>query len=277
MKNIEIDAIGSFEPGEYGEVQINGVGKCSGPFTARSLEVNGVLKAQGAVRADEGDVNGVLECAGRLDAGELEINGAVKVSGAAGVEDLTVDGALTVEGDKLECGRVECDGAIKVNGGGMTASTIEVDGALSTKGDVSADSITVDGRLETETQVSADRIHVEGAITAAEIVGDSIFIHTGDRGRGFSFSFGGKKGFSIDFSIDPDSHFSGAHAPGGSSAAGLIEATTIDLLGVTAETVNGTDVTIGPGCVIENLDCNGTLSLHPGAVVKNITGQYTKT
>ncbi len=267
MTNIEINAVGSFEPGEYGEVEINGIGKCSGPFTARSLEVNGVLKSQGAVRAGEGEINGSLECGGRLDAGELEINGAVKVDGAAGVEDLTVDGALTVEGDKLECGRVECDGAIKVNGG-MTASSIEVDGALNAKGDISADRITVDGWLKTEGQVSADHVHVDGAISAAEIVGDEIVICTRSRGftglnftatvGGRTFSFGSGRGVSDKL-----------------SQIGLIEATTIELEGVTAQTVNGTDVTIGPGCVIENLDCNGILRLDEAAQVHNITGNYT--
>ncbi len=269
MTNIEIDAVGSFEPGEYGEVEINGIGKCSGPFTARSLEVNGVLKAQGAVRADEGEINGSLECGGRLDAGELEINGAVRVSGAAGVADLTVDGALTVEGDKLECGRVECDGAIKVNGG-MTASTIEVDGALNAKGDISADSITVDGCLNTEGQVSADRIHVEGTISAAEIVGDEVLIWyqtRGFTGLGFTITVGRKK-----FSFGENS--GRGHSDKGSQI-GLIEATTVALEGVTAQTVNGTDVTIGPGCVIENLDCNGILRLDEAAQVHNITGDYT--
>lgn len=268
--NVEINAVGNFEPGEYSHVEINGIGKCSGPFTAKVLEVNGVLKAQGAVRADNGEVNGALECAGRLDAGELEINGAVKVEGAAGVEDLTVDGALTVEGDKLECGRVECDGAIKVNGGGMTASTIEVDGALNAKGDVSADSITVDGCLKTEGQVSADRIHVEGTISAAEIVGDEVIIWNQNRGftgLGFTVTVGGKK-----FSFGSDS---GRGHSDRVSQIGLIEATTIALEGVAAQTVNGTDVTIGPGCVIENLDCNGILRLDEAAQVGNITGNYT--
>lgn len=269
MKNIEINAVGSFEPGEYDNVEINGVGKCSGPFSAKVLEVNGVLEVQGAVRTDKGEINGDLECAGRLDAGELEINGAVKVSGAAGVEGLTVDGAITVEGDKLECGQVECDGAIKVNGG-MTASAIEVDGALNAKGDVSADSIDVDGWLKTEGQVSADRIHVEGAISAAEIVGDEVLIWNQTRGftgLGFTVTVGGRK-----FSFGSDS---GRGHSDKVSKIGLIEATTIALKGVTAQTVNGTDVTIGPGCVIESLDCNGILRLDEAAQVGSITGNYT--
>ncbi len=267
MKDIEITAVGSFEPGDYGNIEIDGVGKCPGPFSVRELEVNGVLNAQGAVRCDEGEINGCLECGGRLDAGELEINGAVKAADGAGIETADVSGALTVTG-KLECSSVTCDGAIKVSED-MTAATIEVDGALNVKGGVFADSITVDGVLNAGGQVSADHVRVEGSISAAEVVGDEVVI--GQQGRlftglGITITVGGKK-----ISVGSDS----GRWEQKTSAIGLIEATTIALEGVTAQTVNGTDVTIGPGCVIENLDCNGILRIDPSAQVKSITGDYT--
>lgn len=267
MKDIEITAVGSFEPGDYGSIEIDGVGKCPGPFTARELEVNGVLKAQGDVRCDEGEINGCLECEGRLDAGEMEINGAVKAAGGAGIENAEVSGALTVTG-KLECTSVTCDGAIKVSED-MTAATIEVDGALNVKGGVSADSIEVDGVLNAGGQVSADKVHVEGSISAAEVVGDEVTIGQQDRlftGLGITITVGDKK-----ISVGSDS----GRREQRTSTIGLIEATTINLEGVAAQTVNGTDVTIGPGCVIENLDCNGTLRVAPSAQVANITGNCT--
>ena len=49
-----------------------------------------------------------------------------------------------------------------------------------------------------------------------------------------------------------------------------------ELRGVTAGTVNGQDVRIGPYCRIGNLDCNGTLYVDPKAEVKNLTGNYTQ-
>ncbi len=266
MKDIEITAVGSFEPGAYDNVEVDGVGTCSGPFSAQSLEVNGVLKAQGAVRCDEGEVNGCLEC-GRLDAGEMEINGAVKAAGGAGIETLDVSGALTVTG-KLECSSVTCDGAIKVSED-MTAATIEVDGALNVKGGVFADSISVDGVLNAGGQVSADKVHVEGVISAAEVVGDEVVIWQQGRlftGLGITVTVGGKK-----ISVGGDS----GRREQKTSTIGLIEATTIALEGVKAQTVNGTDITIGEGCDIENLDCNGTLRIGPTSHVVNITGDCT--
>jgi hypothetical protein len=56
----------------------------------------------------------------------------------------------------------------------------------------------------------------------------------------------------------------------------LIEATTIDLSGVSAETVNGKDIIIGPNCKIDHIDCSGTLSIDRSSSVGNITGDYTK-
>ncbi len=264
--DIKITSISNFDPGEYGAIEVDGMGKCAGSFSARSLEVNGVLKAQGAIRCDEGEVNGSLEC-GRLDAGELEVCGAVKADDGAGIESLDVDGALTVTGS-LACTSVTCDGAIKVSED-MTAATIEVDGALNVKGGVSADSVAVDGVLNAGGQVSADRIHVEGIISAAEVVGDEVVIWQQSRaftGLGFTITVGDRK-----ISIGADR----GRTNGKTSRIGLIEATTVALCAVTAQTVNGTDVTIGPGCVIENLDCNGILRVDPAAQVKTITGDYT--
>lgn len=266
MSNVEINAIGSFEPGEYGTIEVNGVGKCSGACAAQELEVNGVLKCGGAVRADRAEVNGTLDCVDRLDVGEMEINGAVKVNGIAQMEDLEVAGALNVDGETLECGRVECDGIIKTTGS-ITAKTMEVDGSLSAKGDISADKIEVDGVLKAGGQISADKVHVEGRIVASEVVGDEVIIWNKRQDNGFTITVGKSTVIRMG-----NTSFEGGST---SSKLGLIEATTIGLAGVEADTVNGTDVTIGPGCIIDHLDCNGILRIDPSAQVGHITGEYT--
>ncbi|MDE6107188.1 MAG: polymer-forming cytoskeletal protein, partial [Oscillospiraceae bacterium] len=249
-------------------IEVNGVGKCSGACAAQELEVNGVLKCGGSVRADRAEINGTLNCIDRLDVGEMEIDGAVKVDGVARVEgDLEVDGVLDVDGEMLECGRVECDGALKVKGN-ITAKTMEVDGSLSAKGDIAADEIEVDGVLKVGGQVSADKVHVEGCISASEIVGDEVVIWNQHRNTGFTITVGESTIIRMGSTV-----FNNGSTT--SSRLGLIEATTIALAGVEADTVNGTDVTIGPGCVINHLDCNGILRIDPAARVGNITGEYT--
>lgn len=276
MSDIEINAIGTFSGGEYGSVEVNGVGRCDGGFQAKELEVNGVLNCSGAVRADTMEVNGTFHCFSRLDTGDADICGAVTVQGSAGIEKLSVNGALTVgpapkEGaPALECGDVECDGCLKVTGA-MTARAIQVDGTLAVKGpSLECDTLECDGSLSVDGQISADSVEVEGIITAQEIVGDRVCI-TSYAGKGFYFSLNGKR--LVDIKFGGFSHSGRRNHPG--SQIGLIEATTVELEDVTADTVNGTDVTIGPRCIIEHLDCNGTLSIDPGAMVKSITGNYT--
>jgi hypothetical protein len=51
-----------------------------------------------------------------------------------------------------------------------------------------------------------------------------------------------------------------------------IEATTVHLSGVNAQTVNGHDIVIGPGCEIDTIDCTGTLKIHESSKVNHIIG-----
>lgn len=240
MKDAIITAIGTMAPGEYNKVEVDGTGKCTGPFYAHSMEINGAMKAQGAVRCDEGEINGAFSCVDRLDAGELEVDGTAKVQGSAGVEKLEVDGIFTVE-ENLETTSVRCGGVINA-GGKVTADTMEVDGTLKCT-DISASRVEMDGVIKVEGQVSADKVLVDGIINAGEVVGDEVVIESSDN-----------------------------HP---ASQVGLVEATTITLQGVKADTVNGTYVTIGPACIIGALDCNGTLRIHPSARVATVTGDYT--
>lgn len=265
MNNVEINDIGSFAPGEYDTIEVNGVGKCAGACAAQRLEVNGTLKCGGAVQAEEAEINGTLSCMDTLEARRMEVNGTVKVTGTVQAEDLEVDGAVTVEGETLECGRLEVDGAVKVTGS-LTARTIEVDGVITAKGGISADEIQVDGALRTDGQVSADKVHVDGSISANEVVGDEVIIWNRQRDNGFEITVGRSTILRI------------GHTGRNSkitSKLGLIEATTVALAWVEADTVNGTDVTIGPGCVIDHLDCNGILRIDPSAKVGEVTGEYT--
>jgi hypothetical protein len=57
----------------------------------------------------------------------------------------------------------------------------------------------------------------------------------------------------------------------------LIEATTVSIQKVHAHSVNGHDVTIGPACRIDRVDCTGTLTIDPTAEIAEIVGQQPTT
>jgi len=59
------------------------------------------------------------------------------------------------------------------------------------------------------------------------------------------------------------------------SAIGLIEAATVVLRGVTAQTVSGENIAIDPHCKIKTVDCSGMLCIDKKAKVETMTGDYT--
>lgn len=200
-----------------------------------TVSVNGMGKCSGALSAEKITVNGTFKCEGSIDSRSLGVNGTLKCMGPLRAETASCNGAVDVIGD-------------------MTANELTVGGALHvTGGRLEGESITSTGTIHTEGQICADRLKASGIIKAREIVGDSISIHSGRFAIGFLKMF---------------------LSPAGSSAD-LIEATTVELSGVTAKAVNGRDVTIGPGCSIESLDCTGTLSIDPSSNVAHVSGEYT--
>ena len=52
-----------------------------------------------------------------------------------------------------------------------------------------------------------------------------------------------------------------------------MEATTIELINVKAKSVRGNNVSIGPNCVIEEIECDGSLSIDSRAKVGKVNEQ----
>ncbi|WP_066645590.1 polymer-forming cytoskeletal protein [Christensenella timonensis] len=193
-------------------------------------------------------INGV----GTIDGGQfstLKIDGTGRCTGDLEAESIEVDGTFKCEGN-VKTGLFDCDGSAKLHGN-LEAKKIDVDGLLSVKsGKIEAEEIDCDGLIDVGGEVSADIIQADGYIRAKEIVGDRVSIksHMGRLVKVLN-----KK-----------------------SEIGMIEATTVDLEGVWANTVNGRDITIGPRCEIKTVDCNGTLYIDEKATVGEITGNFQR-
>jgi cytoskeletal protein CcmA (bactofilin family) len=194
-----------------------------------------------------------IDGAGSIDGGEygiVEIDGMATCTGDLSAESVQVDGMFKCKGS-LKAGRLHCDGMAKIQGN-VKAGRIEANGMLAVKGGtkIEADEIDCDGMIKIDGEISADRIMADGCIDAAEITGDSIVIHSHGH-------------FFIPFFRTPRSRIK------------LIEATTIALRSVVAESVNGKDIRIERGCRIESIDCSGTLWISPWASVRNVSGNYS--
>ena len=181
----------------------------------------------------------------------LTVDGVADCSGDISAEDLRVVGIFNCK-NKVEAQHFYSEGVCNFKGG-IKAKKLEVTGIVNlSRGSVEADEILCEGVINAKGQISADKIHANGYINANEIVGDDIRIYSRTGFIGGLFTFAKQ------------------------SRIKLIEATTVHLSGVRGDEVNGQDIIIGPKCKIDRVDCSGTLSIDPTAMVGTITGDYTK-
>ena len=209
----------------------------SGAGFANKNRIDGVVSFPGG-DFDDLQIDGVCSCNGPLTANKLNVNGVFTCNGSLKSREFDCDGVVTIHGD-LRTEKAEIDGVMTMRGQVFAANTINCDGVLN-----------VDG------QVTADVIDAEGFINAQEIVGDSIRI------KSFRKSFIFKAFVKIKEAVGIVDF----------SKVDLIEATTIEIQGVHAKSVNGHDVTIGPKCEIDRVDCDGTLYIAPDAKVAEVVG-----
>jgi len=231
------------------DIRIDGTGTI-GAGEYGLVKVDGVGRCKGDLRAESVHVDGIFRCRGGIHTRRLDCDGVVRMHGPLLAGWIGIDGMLRVEGS-LTTEAMECDGMLTVYGD-VKARELDVDGLMTVRGGtkIEATKITCEGMIRLNGEISADSIEADGFIRAKEIVGETVRI----KSRRFGlFAFVMRR----------------------SSRIPLIEATTIELQGVRAETVNGQDVTIGRGCRIERLDCSGNLRIARGAKVKTLTGGYT--
>ena len=211
-----------------------------------------MAKFRGVGNMEDGRIDGVVSTPGGVY-GDLNINGVVTIEGPLEAGNLDIDGVFNSRSD-VSCTTLNCNGVATLDGN-LRATLLDIDGVVTIHGKkIEADRIMCDGVLSTEGQVSADNIDANGIINASEIVGDRISIQSY------------KKSFLFDVWVKLNEVFGSRSI----SKINLIEATTINLRGVHAQTVSGHDVTIGPKCKIDTVDASGTLYIDSSAEVKTV-------
>lgn len=178
---------------------------------------------------------------------ELEINGVITGNGDMKGRTISVDGVVTING------KLEAEESIRLNGvdtlnQSLRAKDISIDGVCTIGGNVEADHVLCKGVLTCKGQISADLIEGNGALSIKEMVGEKVIIRCKGKKHGW---FAKKRELS---------------------KINTIEATEIDVDGIQCQNLNGENVTIGPNCVIENVECTGNLSIAPEAEVSRVNG-----
>ncbi|MDF2941524.1 MAG: hypothetical protein K0S01_382 [Herbinix sp.] len=198
--------------------------------------------------------NYVMEGVGKISGGEFDtitVKGVGTCSDNIKAENIHIEGVFNCSGE-VATKLLHCAGASDFKSN-IRAKKITIGGVLSQKEGtkIEAEEIICEGLLKTGGEISADIIEADGCIVAKEIYGDQITIKSYYRAKRIVNFFTGEK-----------------------SEVKLIEATTIVLKGVTADIVNGRDITIEANCSIDKIDCSGVLYIDKSSTVNTITGNY---
>ncbi len=198
----------------------------------------------------------IMEGIGKISGGQFDtvkIEGVGNCSNDLKAENINIEGVFNCSGE-IEAGMLYCEGVANFKAN-IRAKKIHVEGVFNVDafGKIEANEIVCDGVIKAKGEISTDILDAEGCIEADEIVGDKIRICSHHPKNKIINLFNRFR-----------------------SKVRMIEATTIEIYGVKSQTVNGTDITIGSNCIIENIDCSGTLYIDETSSVKNITGEYNR-
>lgn len=202
------------------------------------------IEAMGAINGGKYEdiaIDGVGKIKGDIEVNRLNINGVCKCTGLLSSTEFVCDGVF--DGNRnIKSKNIRVDGVMKLSAGNLEGNCLYCDGVLQTKGNV-----------------SFDIVDINGYISAKEITGDSIKIHN-----------------NIDRNVDMEKnifHFlKGNTNSKNYCTIELIEASTINIQGVKAQTVSGEDVVINKDCEVNVVNAIKSLRIHPSAIVKNNLG-----
>jgi cytoskeletal protein CcmA (bactofilin family) len=201
--------------------------------TRRDLTISGIMGGQGGTY-NSVNLHGVGKVNGHLDCIDFHCHGRVTIQGGVKAEQMVeINGNARIAGN-LESGKVKVHGKTNV-GGYVSGEEIEIHGFLNVNSNCDAESFCTRGGFRINGLLNAGEIDIQlyAPCKAKEIGGGTIRIQK----PGIVSPFG-KFIRSILPKIDV-------------LTAETIEGDDIHLENTRAKVVRGTNVTIGPGCIID--------------------------
>lgn len=114
-KTMKIDGFGTVSGGEYGRLEIEGVGKIKGDVNADFLSINGVVTSNS-----------------RIEGQELLCDGVLNLSASLKVRKIYIDGVINHSQGNIESDSISCDGVLDSRGE-ISTDYLEVHGYISAK------------------------------------------------------------------------------------------------------------------------------------------------
>lgn len=241
-KNVQISGAGKINGGKFDEVEISGMGQILGDVEANRIEISGMGTLKGHAKAKRFLVSGNGTVEGDLEGEELDASGNFKVNGQVAVKEIRNQGRgrfnNSIKAEKLNCY-----------------------GYLNVGNDVEAEDFLCNGSFAIEGLLNANRIEIEinGFCYAKEMGGEEILV---------------KNAFNTPWHflnkiITP---FLGHNREMDKLTTDLIEGTTVSICHTNAKVIRCSNIKIGPGCNVGEVEYSGTLEIDQRSVV----GKQTK-
>lgn len=241
---MNIAGSGSLPGGIYTEsIHISGSGKINGDVSCLDLIIAGSGHIHGNIHSDGSfRTSGSAHAEGNVEAKEFAVSGSCHI-----------DGTVSVNGCAAISGSMKCLS--------LTANEIQISGGCTIDGDLTAEVARIRGGVRSDGLLNAEdiEIHFSHGARFGSIGGSKIRIvpNADANKRGFLRFLFGKSRKAGD---------------GNMEVLESIEGDEIYLEYVTAETVSGRIVTIGPGCQIGTLTYSESADISPEAEVRTIGG-----
>lgn len=187
--------------------------------------------------------------------GRIRVEGVGKIRGDVEFDSMRIDGTCNAEGTLIGK-HMDVEGILKVNGD-VKVKELEVEGMMKTADHkIYADKIRVEGMLKNEGEVNADNVLIEGCVNINDLFGDEIEINYDCHGHVFFF---GKKNMFSKI-----------------NKAGNIECSKLKACNLTCKTICATDIVLTDYCVVDTVNCNGSLKYDSTCKIRHIEGDCIK-
>ena len=192
--------------------------------------------------------------------GEYRYEGLGNITGGS-YDRLNIEGLFNCN-SPLQVNRMVCEGIMNVSAP-LTTENLSMEGILNVKGPLEAGSLRLDGIIKADTVLITESLEAEGAIHTETLEADSASLYYEEKKdtRNFVRSI-------RNFIFGKDTE---VRTP----IIQQLKATKLYIAGYCIGQVKGSDVTIGPDCVIDSVHADGKLRIHQSSRVKNLGSSVT--
>ena len=215
--------------------------------------------------------NTSLSGSGKITQGEydsIKISGSGTIEGPVNFETLKVSGSCKVRPDSvLEGNEMHISGSIHSQSD-MKVNTVHISGSCHSEKDIRAHSLNISGSCHQQGKIYADEIYLSGSIKSSGEVNADFVEVSGIASLNDLF---GEKITFLPANCNSFGFFRFAKQRKLSTVKN-IECTTLEAACLRCDTISAEHITLTDGCIVDHIQCDGTLSYDSTCQVGTVEG-----